>query len=394
LTELIATPSRTSAVTVETVTTVLGVQALRTCYEQLQRATRNALPFATYDWHLAWCNRVLNSNPRIHDQPYFLVVRNYVGECISILPFIVSRRRVGPIRVSAVSLLGADPNITEIRAPVMVSGYEHLIARAVQQRLAKIDGWDWVHWTGISDAFGEALSANCTLYWQQPAQPDFILDLAPTWEQFRSGLKRNIRESLRHCYNSLKRDKHAFEFRVIESGPEVAAGIERFFELHGMRANMTGGVPHPNRFMKLTFRDFLHEVCQRFADSGNLRIFQIVIGSVVVATRIGFVTGDSIYFYYSGYDPAWARYSIMTTTVAEAIKYAIGQGFKTINLSPNKEVSKTRWGPRQVDYKSAYQQGSRLRSRIARQAYVRARSGDGLQGWVLQHLVPARRNWR
>jgi CelD/BcsL family acetyltransferase involved in cellulose biosynthesis len=174
----------------------------------------------------------------------------------------------------------------------------------------------------------------------------------------------------------------------------VAAGIERFFELHSMRAHVTGGVPHPDRFTKLTFRDFLHEVCQRFAASGNLRLFQLVIGAQIVATRIGFVTGDSIYFYYSGYDPAWSRYSIMTTTVAEAIKYAIAQGFKTVNLSPNKEVSKTRWGPRQVDYKSAYQQGSRLRSRLARQAYVRARSGDGLQSWVLEHFAPARRNWR
>jgi CelD/BcsL family acetyltransferase involved in cellulose biosynthesis len=374
------------------VTTLQGVAALRPSYEQLQRACHNTLPFAMHDWHVAWCNRILNSNPRIHDQPYFFVVRNSAGECVSILPFIVSRRRVGPIKIAAVNLLGADPNITEIRAPMMVPGYEHLIAHAVQSRLAKIDGWDWVHWTGISDAFGEALSAHCTVLWQ-PVQQDFVLDLAPTWEQFRSGLKRNIRESLRHCYNSLKRDNHAFEFRVVEAGPEVAAGIDRFFELHTMRANITNGVQHPDRFSSRIFRDFLHEVCQRFADSGALRLFQLKIGGVIVATRLGLVSGDSIYLYFSGFDPAWSRYSIMTTTVAEAIKYAIGQGFKTVNLSPYKDVSKTRWGPRQVDYTSVYQQGSRLRSRIARQAYLRARSGHGLQAWV-QHLVPARRNWR
>jgi CelD/BcsL family acetyltransferase involved in cellulose biosynthesis len=380
-------------VTIETVDSVQGVEALAPVYAQLQRLTGNTLPFATHDWHVAWCHRVLNSNSRIHDQPNFFVLRNSDGECVSILPFVVSRRRVGPIKIAAVNLLGADPNITEIRAPMMVPGYEHLIARAVQSRLAMIDGWDWVHWTGISDAFGEALGADCTLLWQ-PVQPDFVLDLAPTWEQFRSGLKRNIRESLRHCYNSLKRDNHAFEFRVIESGPEVAVGLERFFELHSMRASLTNGVAHPDRFSKQIFRDFLHEACQRFAASGALRLFQLHIGEAIVATRLGLVAGDGIYLYYSGFDPAWSRYSVMTTTVAEAIKYAIGQGFKSLNLSPNKEVSKTRWGPRQIDYKSAYQQGSRLRSRIARQAYVRARSGDGLQAWVLQHLVPARRNWR
>ena len=393
MSEIIASPGLTQTVTIETVTTTQGVEALRSSYEQLQRACHNILPFAMYDWHVAWCHSVLNSNSRILDQPNFYVVRNAAGECVSILPFIVSRRRVGSIKIAAVNLLGADPNITEIRAPMMVSGYEHLIAHAVQSHLAKIDDWDWVHWTGISEAFGEALSAYCTLVWQ-PVQPDFVLDLAPTWEQFRSGLKRNIRESLRHCYNSLKRDNHTFEFRVIETGPEVAAGVERFFELHTMRANIPTGVQHPDRFTSPIFRNFLHEVCQRFADQGGLRLFQLKIGSQVIAAWVGFVSGDSIYFYNSGFDPAWARYSVMTTALAEAIKYAIGQGFKTINLSANKEVSKTRWGPRQVDYRSAYQQGSRMRSRIALQTYVKARSSDGLLAWVLQRVVQARRNWR
>jgi CelD/BcsL family acetyltransferase involved in cellulose biosynthesis len=393
MTKIIAFPGLKNAITVEAVTTVPGVRALRSCYDCLQRAAGNTLPFATYEWHLAWCNHVLNSNPRIHDQPNFLVVRNHAGECVAILPFILSRRSVGPIKVAAVNLLGADPNITEIRAPVIVAGYEHLVARAVQQHLEKIEAWDWVHWTGISEAFGEALSATCALQWQQSAQPDFILDLAPTWEQFRAGLKRNIRESLRHCYNSLKRDGHSFEFRVVESGAEVAVAVERFFELHALRAGSATSVKHRNNFSQRMLREFLHEVCERFAGSGNLRIFQLIIGSQVVATRIGFVTGDSIYLYCSGYDPEWARYSVMTTTVAEAIKYAIAQGLKTVNLSPVKEISKTRWGPRQVDYQAAYQQGGRLRSRIARHAYLRARSADGLQGWVLQHLAPARHSW-
>src|SRR6185437_12384817 len=118
------------------------------------------------------------------------------------------------------------------------------------------------------------------------------------------------------------------------------------------------------------------------------------VGSQIVAMRIGFVVGDSLYLYYSGFDPQWSRYGVMTTTVAEAIKYAIAQGLKTVNLSPSLDMSKARWSPRQVDYKSAYEHGGRLRSRVAGQAYLRARSGEGLQSWLLQHLIAARRHWR
>jgi CelD/BcsL family acetyltransferase involved in cellulose biosynthesis len=381
-----------ATVTIETVTTVDGLAALRPCYERLHGVTGNTLPFALHEWHLAWCHHFLNCNPRIRDEPLFYVLRDSAGTCVGILPFVVSRRRVGPLNIVSVNLLGDDPAITELRAPIIEPGYEYLVASAVQHHLATVGNWDWIHWTGISKAFAEALAVGGNLQWQ-PALSDYVLDMAPTWAEFRLSLKRNIRESLRHCYNSLKRDNHSFELQVIEDPAEVRRGLDRFLELHVMRANFKTGVSHPNRFESGVSRDFLYEVCERLAKRGAVRLFQLKIGSQVVAMRIGFVVGDSLYLYYSGFDPEWARYSVMTTTVAEAIKYAIAQGLKTVNLSPTQDIAKTRWSPRQVDYQSVYEQSGRLRSRLARRAYMTARSGEGLQSWVLQHLIPARRHW-
>jgi CelD/BcsL family acetyltransferase involved in cellulose biosynthesis len=127
-------------VTVETITTVDGVAALRPCYERLQQASGNTLPFALHEWHLAWCHHFLNFNPRIRDEPLFYVLRDSEGTCVAVLPFIVSRRRVGPLNIMSIDLLGADPAITEIRAPMIVPGYELLAAHAVQHQLAKTPG--------------------------------------------------------------------------------------------------------------------------------------------------------------------------------------------------------------------------------------------------------------
>jgi CelD/BcsL family acetyltransferase involved in cellulose biosynthesis len=381
-----------SRITIETVTTLDGVEALRPCYENLRHVTGSTLPFTLYEWHLTWCHHFLNCNPGIHDEPLFYVLRDSAEACIAILPFILSRRRVGPLRIVSLNLLGADPAITEISSPLIDPGYEHLIAHAVQDQLAKVGGWDWIHWTGISDAFAATLAAAGSLQWQ-PALSDYVLDLAPTWEEFRLRLKRNIRQSLRHCYNSLKRDNHCFELQVIEHTPEHRRALDRFLELHIMRANLKTAVMHPNRFASRVSREFLYEVCERLAERGAVRLFQLVVDSQIVAMRIGFVVGDSLYLYYSGFDPAWSRYSVMTTTVAEAIKYAIAHGLKTVNLSPNLDVSKSRWGPRQVDYKSVYEEGWRLRSRLARRVYVKAKFGEGTQSRLLQMLIPARRTW-
>jgi CelD/BcsL family acetyltransferase involved in cellulose biosynthesis len=124
-----------------------------------------------------------------------------------------------------------------------------------------------------------------------------------------------------------------------------------------------------------------------------VRVFQLEIAGQVVASRIGFIVSGSLYLYYSGFDPEWSKYSVMTTAVAEAIKYAIEQGLKTVNLSPGNDISKTRWGPRAVPALTAYEHSGRVRSRLVRHAYVKARSGEGLQGWLLKRLTGARRNW-
>ena len=372
-------------VKVETVTTVAGVASLRPDYERLRLSSGCMLPFSLHEWHLTWCRYFLGCNPHIQDEPLFYIMRNFSGSCVAILPFIVSRRRLGPVKIVSVSLLGADPAITEIRVPMVESGYELLTARAARDHLARVSDWDWIDWHGVSSEFAEALSTDGTLRWQAPLS-DFVLDLPDSWEEFRSGLKRNIRESLRHCYNSLNRDGHRFELQVATDPGAVLAGLDRFLVLHRMRANLANTVPHPNRFASQVCRDFLYAVSARLAARGAVRLFGLKIGAEIVAMRLGFVVGDSLYLYYSGFDPAWAHYGVMTTSVAEAIKYAIAQGLKTVNLSPANDLSKSRWGPRQIDYPSAYEPRERLRSRLASSAYLWARSQAGYPSKLLQRL--------
>jgi Acetyltransferase (GNAT) domain len=380
-----------ATVTIDMVTTVDGVASLAPCYERLNRVTGNTLPFALHQWHLTWCRHFLNSNPRRDDRPLFYVLRDGAAECVAIIPFIVSRRRIGPLNFEFLRLLGAEQRLTEIRTPLIESGYEYLAVRAVRDSLVKTVDWDWIHWTGIGGAFEEALNIGATMM-RQPSWPYYILDLPPTWNQFRRGRKRNIRESLRHCYNSLKRDGHHFELQVITEPAGVRAALDRFLELHSLRANLTNTVVHLNHFASPVARNFLYAVCERLSMSGAVRLFCLRVGAQTVAMRIGFVVGDSLYLYYSGYDPAWSRYSVMTTTEAEAIKYAIAQGLKTVNLSPGKVVSKIRWSPRELEYASAYEQRDRLRSRLVRRAYVRAHSGAGLRLRGLERLLAPHRS--
>jgi CelD/BcsL family acetyltransferase involved in cellulose biosynthesis len=195
------------------------------------------------------------------------------------------------------------------------------------------------------------------------------LSLPATWDEFRAGLGRNIKESLRKCYNSLKRDNHAFDFRVLSSPADVAAGVERFFELHTARASLEGTVDHRDVFGHHQSQSFLRLCARAAGEAGELRVFQLVIADKVVATRLGFLLGKQLYLYFSGFDPAWAPYSVMTTTVAESIKWAIEQKLELVNLSPGRDVSKTRWGPQEMLLHEAYLPSQSIRGKLVHHAY-------------------------
>ncbi len=383
---------RSIGLSVEIIRSFDALAAAESDYDHLQRLTGNTLPFALHDWHLAWCRHFLDANGRIESQMMIHILRDRHRNCVGIVPLILTRRRNGPVIVAAVDLLGADPAITEIRGPLIASGYESLAAWAVQDELRRQGEFNWVQWSGISGAFGDALAIGAELRWQEPLL-DHVVDLPSSWEELRSSMKRNLRESIRHGYNSLKRDGHVFELRVASNPESVAGALDRFFALHAERAHLTGTVEHPDHFRSAVSRRFLCDVCERLAKRGIVRIFQLCIGGRIVATRIGFVVGNSLYLYYSGYDPLWSKYGVMTTTLVEAIKYAISQGMASVNLSPGTDVSKTRWSPRVVPFARATQVAPSQLSRIAWNLYSRAKTSGFLSESLVRISRASKRNW-
>ena len=354
-------------------------------YEHLHHVAGDTLPFALHEWHSAWCDHFLNRHAKIEDQPLFCIVRDGTRECVGIVPLISTRRKLGPLKLVTVGLIGADPGLTEIRGPLIKPGYEQPTLQAVRHALARVPDWDWIEWNGLNEEAAAALDRETEAQWCGVSE-DYVLDLPSSWEQFRTQLGRNVRESLRHCYNSLKRDGHAFEFVVARERKEVRQALGPFFALHGMRAAMTHGPKHPDRFAGRALQTFFYDVCDRLAARDAVRIFQLRIAGEIVASRVGFLTHDSVYFYYSGFDPAWGRYSVMTTTLAEALKYSIANGIKTANLSLYTERSKLRWRPRRVEFRSALISREPLRSRVACTAYRWVRSSDATTARLLKGL--------
>ena len=333
----------------------------------LDAATSPRTPFSSPLWCMTWWRHFARTGLSARDRMKVLAVRNG-DRLVAVAPMMVtSRPSIGPIQARELQFFGADASMTEVRGPVCRPEDAEAVVAALHAHLKTCTSeWDWVQWRGLRKAEPAAPWTHAALPLAHYAElTDHYLTLPPTWEEFRAGLPRNIKESLRKCYNSLTRDGHTFEFRIVSAPDESEAALRRFLELHKKRAHVTGKVSHTDVFAKPEPQRFLMDYGLALARAGDLRVFQLAVGGVVVATRIGIVLGEELYLYYSGYDPDWGRYSVMTTVVAESIRWAIENGFKIVNLSTGTDVSKMRWRPQQAVFASGYQVSSAMRARLA-----------------------------
>jgi CelD/BcsL family acetyltransferase involved in cellulose biosynthesis len=338
---------------VERIDDAHGLERLALAWSALEARSRNTLPFRTHAWVSAWYKHLREQRFALRDSLALRAVRTENGTLVGVAPFVLTERpSVGPLRTRCLHFVGADPNVTEIRSPLFEPGLERACYAAIREELARsaVDV-DWVRWSGLEAVHG--FVENDPRVRQRDGVLCYVLPLPATWEELRASRPRNLKESLRKCYNSLKRDGLDFSLEVVTQAADVEASLGDFFRLHAARAVQGSSVPHRDVFSHPACRAFLLDVCRRFAERGVLRIFRLHVGGALVATRIGFVLHGTLYLYYSGFDPEFARYSVMTTLVAEAIRHAIDEGCSFVNLSTGRDESKLRWRPTEVRFSEA-----------------------------------------
>lgn len=389
------TSTQLSVGTIDSMPELLALESeWRALEEHLPR-----LPFLTFDWCVAWWEHFAERRLLVTDSLSVLTFRDARGALVGIAPLMLTRAPgLAAVSVRQLQLFGADPNVTEIRSLVVGPEHEAQVYAALLHHLQlQSRQWDWLLLNGVPDdaALTSSIESSFARVEWRRALPAYTLALPKTFAEFKSSRSRNIKESLRKCYNSLKRDGLEFEFRVLTSAVEIEPALTDLFRLHRLRSQLADTVPHPDTFAAESSRRFLRALCQRFAARGRVRLFQLRIDGQVVATRVAFVCQDCLYFYYSGYEPAFGKYSVMTTLLAEALRYAIEQGMSSANLATGRDVGKQRWSPEEKVYRDVLVVSPALRGGIAygacalaKRALAAAQERTTLFDWLGRRAEP------
>jgi CelD/BcsL family acetyltransferase involved in cellulose biosynthesis len=357
------------------------IEAISGEWEALSSRTSPWSPFATPTWNMLWwkhyCNRQM-----LGSREFFVhVVRGECDHLIGVAPLLLRRIPViGGLELRAIEFFGTDPSITEIRGVVCELGDQPAVLEALRNhfRVATAD-WDLFRWQGLRAKALRAFNGNAPPLDSAEILPDFVLPLPPTFHNLLAGVSSNMRKNVRKAYQLLDRDGHAFKFRAVGAVDGHNAALESFFRLHSARAQVSEmSFKHADRFADAANRDFIREFAGAMALQGRLRIFELEIAGEIVASRMAFLEGRELYLYYSGYDPAWRQYSVMTTLMAEIMRWAISNKLGTVNLSTSRDLSKLRWKPKEITFMGGIECNPGWRGRLLARTYDAVAMGHRL----------------
>lgn len=333
------------------ITSETDFDALAPAWRALENQVPQLLPFQSFDWNRSWWTIFADASVFHRDE--LLICALYDDQqLVAVMP--LTNTHVGLHTLFLyryVRPFGADPNLTELRVPLALPEYTETILQQWEdlskQETFGLTEFQLIHTKEHADHFLANNHAVSPL--SERSMPNFVLHLEGDWPSFKSNLKRNIKESLRRCYNSLKRDNLQARLKVLRGRAEILPELADFYRLHSARASAMQTVAHPDYFANPRHRAFLEALLA--SDFGErMALFCLELDGRIVAVRIGFLMGEELYLYYSGYELEFGKYSVMTTLLAEIAQWAFTQSIRRLNLSVGDDVSKTRWGPEKCDY--------------------------------------------
>ncbi len=299
-----------------------------------------APPFLSWEWVATgpkWFGQ--GKNP-------FLLCARADGVLLALLPLCAERKQMSRFspELKRISFLGESYGAPDYLDILALPGFKKECAELFLNRLAESRSFDLLELEGMSvDSYTLRLLtkhfANSARF-KYKIVPQYIcpqMSLDAGWEEL---LERSHRsEYFKRCMRRLNKFA-SFEFRVVSDPEAIAAAYGRFLNLHTGRWSERGGssaLGEPEQ------SGFMLDASHALACAGMTRFEEIWLEGQCRASLLGFESGACYYFYLSGFDQAWSKYSLGFTLLWLSIREASERGLKTYDFLRGDENYKFNW---------------------------------------------------
>jgi CelD/BcsL family acetyltransferase involved in cellulose biosynthesis len=328
---------------VEQVEQAPGFEWVREDWAPLLDVSPSRSLFLTWEWLSTWW-RHLSGGRSLR----LLVVRSH-GEAVAIAPLSVRPpqwTRLSPMR--ALEFMGTGSVGSDYLDLIIKPGYERQAVFAIADDLRRRRLMLELSQMNRTGCLAAELARQLGRYgWTEREQATAVCPWIKlsghTWDSYLATLGQGHRSNLRRQLKLLNQ-RFEVRFEQVRSEEERGEALQHLIMLHGLRWQERGG---SNALHEPGLRAF-HEDFSRLAlERGWLRLFVLRLNGQPVAALYGFRFGRVFYFYQSGFDPAYATYSMGSVIVGLTIKQAIEEGAEEYDFLHGDEPYKFHWAKEQ-----------------------------------------------
>ena len=351
--------------------------ALADAWEALRIEAGVENPFLTHGWLARWWEAYAPGR-----RLWTLVAHEAgTGRLVGAAPLVLERARLGARRLAFMGAGEAAPNHLDL---IVAPAHRDAFARAVAGALRDAGGeWDVLELLSLD---GDAPAARALLealggVGMEPGVALFArcpyAALPATYDEYLRGRGAKLRAQLRSKEKKLRQDFGDVAFGRVESAAELDAAFDAFVRLHQGRWAARGEV---GAFADPAFVAF-HRACAADAlRRGTLRLYHLRVAGEYAAALYCYRAGRRLFYYNTGFDERWSKYSVGVLILGHAVERSIADGVTEVDFLQGQEGYKEHWATGARDDVRVRVAAPHPRGRFAR--------------WHLQSADRARDLWR
>jgi CelD/BcsL family acetyltransferase involved in cellulose biosynthesis len=315
---------------IETLTSLEQMADIREEWNALWHNSSTRTPYQTWEWNYCWIKSMEQKNLL-----YILAARDRQGRLAGIGPL---RRGLGLGKSGSLAFIGQE-----------ASTYTDFIIKVdtVRDVLEAFMGYIWntpniyIIDLKIAEPSRTVQIINELVMQERWYKVDsgvrtkrLIIELGEDYEAYLARLDRKMRQEIRAETRKLEK---AFKvgFTVSSPGSDFEREIRILFELNALRWGGNADISHPG-----------YRACYRaFRSTEAAKIFLLSCDDKPVAGLSAFVESTTLFAEAAGFDFSVAKIDLGKVFYNYVFRWAVSQGYKTVDFSSGEEAYKFRYKP-------------------------------------------------
>lgn len=296
--------------------------------------------FSTWEWLSIWWKHFGR------DKKLLLLLAEDDNKILGIAPLMYSVYKMFGLRIGKIEFIGTPSS--DYNDLILAKKGEECIKLFIDYILKNFpEKWDCIELKEIPEtaqslSFLNRMPKNVKLRSLRVLHECPYILLPKSFDTLFNQLGYKFRKNLRRNQKQLQQ-KYKVEFKDYSTTQSFKEGMERMFDLHQKKWKAKG---EPGVFANQRVRDFHLEVARSFSQLGWLSLNSLVADGNTVASLYGFRYKSKLYYYLSGIDPAYNRYSVGNLLILSVLEKCIRDELTEFDFLRGVEPYKYRWSPR------------------------------------------------